>query len=301
MKINKNYLKQLDKDLTLIPLTFDYAFKSIFSRQTELLKKFLILELDLPLNPDECEIILENSELPKENFKEYNKTIDIYVNIDKNIFVDVEINKSNFNRVKLRNVLYFDKMYSLMLESGDNPASLKEKVLFQLNLNTEDKSMPYGKDTIVSFGLETNQVYNNNKVMVLKYLEFYRKRYYNGIKLSDDELWLVALTSTTFTELYEVSSKFLSVKDRDTLMKEVIRVSKDKFILHEWEKDKLDELVISNSFEDGLEQGLEQGKEEKEIEIVKEMLKNGIDLNTISNITKKTIKEIERIQLGTLD
>jgi len=178
--IEKIYLKKLDEELTLIPLTFDFAFKSVFSRQTELLKKFLILELELELNPNECEIILENSELPKENFKEYNKTIDIYVKIDKNIYVDVEINRSNFNRVKLRNIMYIDKIHSLMLESGDNPALLKEKILFQLNLNTEDKGISYGKDIIVSYGLETNQVYNDNKVMVLKYQKNRVKKFKKG-------------------------------------------------------------------------------------------------------------------------
>ena len=48
--------------------------------------------------------------------------------------------------------------------------------------------------------------------------------------------------------------------------------------------------------QEGLRQGIEQGIEQKQIEVVKEMLKLGMDKKTICKITKAEVKEIENIQ-----
>lgn len=85
-----------------------------------MLKRFLneVLELNLDLN--KCNIKILENELPKENKTEYNKIVDIYVLLNQKIHIDIEINRSNFNKVKLRNYLYDNKLYSMLLETGDN-------------------------------------------------------------------------------------------------------------------------------------------------------------------------------------
>ena len=54
---------------------------------------------------DKTKIEISNNELLKENIKEYKKTIDILVILNDTIFIDIEINRSNFERVKLRNTI----------------------------------------------------------------------------------------------------------------------------------------------------------------------------------------------------
>ena len=44
------------------------------------------------------------------------------------------------------------------------------------------------------------------------------------------------------------------------------------------------------------EEALERGAEEKTIDIIKEMLKNNIDISTISSVTGKSIQEIKGIE-----
>ncbi len=82
-------------------------------------------------------------------------------------------------------------------------------------------------------------------------------------------------------------------------------MSNDNFILHEWEKEKLDALVesqmkkrllqegIEQGLEQGLEQGIEQGSKEKQIEIAKNMLAKGTDIKFISEVTGLEKEEIE--------
>lgn len=290
--ITRQFLEDTDKKIELISLAFDVAFKSIFENNLDILKEFLILTLNLNLKPKDTKIQLLNNELTNENIKEYHKRIDIIVVLNDTIFIDIEMNRSPFRKVKLRNFMYCDKLYSMLIKSGDEPEKLKELSLYQLNLNTKDKSISYGEDIIVAYSLKTNKIFLDNKYIVLKYLEFYRNLYYTGVKLSKAEIWLASLTSKTFTELNEMLSKVLTDDKRERMIKEAIRMSTLDFNLHEWEKEKMDALVRYESKRIDKEEGIE----ENTIDIVKEMIKNNIDLETISKVTKKTKDEIKNIQ-----
>lgn len=290
--ITRQFLEDTDKKIELISLAFDVAFKSIFENNLDILKEFLILTLNLNLKPKDTKIQLLNNELTNENIKEYHKRIDIIVVLNDTIFIDIEMNRSPFSKVKLRNFMYCDKLYSMLIKSGDEPEKLRELSLYQLNLNTKDKSISYGEDIIVAYSLKTNKIFLDNKYIVLKYLEFYCNLYYTGVKLSKAEIWLASLTSKTFTELNEMLSKVLPNNKRERMIKEAIRMSTLDFNLHEWEKEKMDELVRCESKRIDKEEGIEQNT----IDIVKEMIKNNIDLETISKVTKKTKDEIKNIQ-----
>ena len=291
--INKKYLRMIDKELKMIPLTFDVVFKGVFSRNPNILKRFLISILDLKLDIKNTKIEILNNELLKENVKEYQKRVDILVVLNDTIFIDIELNRSNFEKVKLRNSMDCDKLYSMLLEMGDVTTKLKDICLYQLNLNTEDKSITYGEDIIVSYSLVTQDIFIKNKYTILKYLEFYRNLYYTKFdNLSEDEIWLAPLTSRNFTELNKMLSHILTDKDKNKFMKETIRMSKLNFNLHEWEKEKMDELVRLES----KRVDREEGKEENTLDIIKNMLKNNISLELIAKVTGKSIEEIEDIR-----
>ena len=85
-----------------------------------------------------------NNELPKENYREYQKRIDVNIVLNEDIYVEIEINREDFSLVKHRNKMYADKLSSLLLESGDNYKRLKNIYFYQLNLNTENKSEAIG-------------------------------------------------------------------------------------------------------------------------------------------------------------
>ena len=287
--IDREYLEKLDKELEMIPLTFDPIFKGVFGNNIDLLKRFLNEVLELDLDVREMNVRLLNTELPKQNIREYQKRIDIYLCINNNIYIDIEINRSNFNRVKLRNYLYGSKTYSMLLESGDNISELEDKYFWQLNLNTEDKSVDYGEDIIVRYSLTKKSVYLDQDKIVLKFLEYYKKLYYTDKnELNEAGIWLAGLMSTNFVELFDIYSNILESDDLSNFIKDVIDMSLDNFNIHEWEKEKLDALVYYNHYKDGLsegfEDGFEQGVEENTINTIKEMLKNNASYEFISKI-----------------
>ena len=61
-----NYFKEVDKKIKMIPITFDVEFKSIFERNLDLLKRFLISTLNLDLDINTTTITISNNELIKE-------------------------------------------------------------------------------------------------------------------------------------------------------------------------------------------------------------------------------------------
>ena len=307
--LTRNDMKELDRNIDLIPITFDYFFKSLFSDNLDILRKFILSQIDTEIIPEECKITLLNSELPKENKDEYKKTIDLYVLINNSIYVDIEINKERFEDVKLRNLLYESKLHSMILEKGESIKKLEKKCFVQINLNAVDKDSDIGEDTIVSYSLKTKQIYSLNRYTLIKYLEYYRNLYYNKNEdLPCDKIWLVSFTSKTFVELYDVLEKILTQEERERYLRKVIDLSKDVFMIHEWEKEKLDELVritreknatkrgLAKGIAQGLEQGLEQGIEQNRIETVKKMLNEEFDISIISKITDMSEEEIMKIK-----
>ena len=88
-----------------------------------ILKRFFISILELDLDVDSTRIEILNNEMVKENIYEYQKRFDILVVLNDTIYIDVEVNRSSFEKVKLRNSMYCDKLYSMLLDMGDRTTS----------------------------------------------------------------------------------------------------------------------------------------------------------------------------------
>ena len=292
--------EELDKHLELIPLTYDKMFKSIFLKNKQILKKLILSLIEPDIDPDECRIEILNNELPKDIMKEYQKVVDIYVLINGIFYVNLEINRSYYNNVKYRNLVYDNKNFGMLLEKGTNPRELTNKQFIQINLNTKEKNVDIGEDKVIMYGLESKKMYFENKYILIKYLEYYRDLYYNkNVSLSKSEMWLVALTSRTFTELEETIDSLLTEEEKNKFIEDVIRMSGNKPFFTEWEKEQLNELVEYqtevNAVERGLAEGIAKGHEEKTIELIKNMLKDNLPIDKISLYTGKSYEEIEKI------
>ena len=220
----------LDEQERFVPLTYDKLFKGIFKENLDLLKLFILDQLEFDVKPEDCKVELFDSEIFKYNKSEYQKTVDLYVKI-QNIYVNVQINRKYFKNVEKRNLMYADRLYSMILEQGNSLDDLEDKIFVQINLNASDKldvrkeKLKYGTDKLVTYGLYTNEIYNDNKFVLVKYLEYYRDLYYNKMeKLEKADLWMVLLASRTFQELYNLSLKLFDEEMHMEFMRKVIYV-----------------------------------------------------------------------------
>ena len=292
MKIE--HLENLDQTLSLIPLNYDRAFKSVFKINLDILKDFLKVTIPININ-DNDSINLLDSEIPVTSKNEYKRTVDILVVINNKIFIDVEMNKSKFEYVSERNFSYGDIISTRVIEMGEDINNLKYKYVYQLNLNES----PYEdilEDDIVLYGLKTHKIYNSNRHTLTKSLELYRNLYYNEGDRSKEVIWYTMFTARTFTELYELARQVLDEDKVEKLMEAVIDMSKDGFMIHEWQKEKMDALVKLNEMEGAKEEGKNLGIEERTIEIAKNMLKEKIDEDVISRVTGLTIQDIQTLE-----
>lgn len=104
------------------------------------------------------------------------------------------------------------------------------------------------------------------------------------------------LVARTFSELYELARQILDEKQVSKLMEAMIDMSNDGFILHNWQKDKMDALVKQNEMEGAKKEGIEQGIEQGILQIAKKMLKENIDVQTISRLTDLTVEDILKLK-----
>ena len=288
---------KLDKEKELIPLSWDAMFKKVFTSDLELLKKFILLQISELIDPDICTITLLNNELNKDKNKEKKKTLDIYVTINDNVFVDIEVNTERFKDIEGRNILFLNKLHTLIFKSGTNYKTINDTKIIQLNLIAHELDNKVGSDIIVYYGLHTKKQYQDNKYIVLKNIEYYRNLYYNeDVILEKSELWLVMLGSKSFIELYNITSKIFTKEEQDKFLRSVIDMCLDDFSIHEWEKEKMDKYVELTKLSNAREEGKADGKLEVIKETVKNMLEKDMDINLISEISNLSIEEIIEIK-----
>ena len=297
------------QDIKLIPLTSDFMFKRIFTKNPNILKQFLISVLELNINPEKATIEIISNELTKSNRKEYHKTVDMLVQINNNLNIDIEINTERFNSIKERNTLYLQKISVDTIESGNTYKSMAKYYFYQLNLNTNpsDKKI---KEKYMILDEESHEPLLENFKIVCKSIENYREIYYNELdKSSNATIWLALLSSKNFDELKEMSSLVMNKNDREKFIEECKKASKDRVFLSEWCADmfaadveaKERQADYEDGFNDGLNNGINKGINQNTTKIIKSMLEKNYSLKDISDITGKSIEEIKEIEKSMKD
>ena len=273
-------------------MSYDRAFKSTFKSNLNILKNILNASLPITISKED-KISLLDSEMPIINKKEHEQIVDIFVVINNTIYVDIEMNRSKFENVFERNTKYKNRISNVIFEKGESLKELKTKYLYQLNLNASPNEAIL-EDTIVMYGLNTNKIYSSKESIIIKSLERYRDLYYNGVR-DKKVIWLTILTARNFSELYELASQILDEEELKKLMEASINMSKDGFVLHAWQKEKMDALVKYNEIEEATNKGKAEGIKENTIEIAKKLLKENIDVETISKTTGLTKEDIQKL------
>lgn len=159
-KIKQRIFEKLDRQLELIPLSYDKAFKSTFKSNLNILKNILNVSLPIIIS-DEDKISILDSEMPIINKKEHTQIIDIFVVINNTIYIDIEMNRSKFENAFERNNEYKNRMSNVIFEKSESLKELKTKRLYQLNLNASPNEEIL-EDTIVLYGLTTKKIYSSN-------------------------------------------------------------------------------------------------------------------------------------------
>ena len=279
-------------------------FKHIFTNNPDILKKFLIDVLKLDINPNLATIIIENNELTKSREKEYQKNVDIYVSINNNLRIDIEVNSEKFSSIKARNVLYLNKIAIDTTESGFTYQKMNKQYFYQLNLNAH-KSDKYLDEEYLLVSTNKHQILLDNYKIICKSLDYYKELYYNqGKNSSKDVIWLSLLGANNFNELEEMASLVMDEKEKNKFVAECKDSSKNTKWLSEWGTEYFAEIVKQNVIEDakeeglkeGLKEGLEKGINQKQTEMIKSFLKQNVSIEIIAKAANISVKDVKKIE-----
>ena len=138
----------------------DAMFKVIFCNpeNTNLLKGLIEKCLE-----EKIEVIeIKSPEVVKKNIYEKGKVLDVLVYAGDR-YINIEINSSYYNGVHRKNSAYIFNKYAEALKVGEDIKIMKQKQLYQLNLNAYSKE-EIMDDVVVLYGIKSKKIYSSNDV-----------------------------------------------------------------------------------------------------------------------------------------
>lgn len=312
------------KQVELLPLTNDFVFKRVFTKDgnEHLLKSFLSAILNIEIQ----EIEIKNPEMTKDSKESKLEILDIRAKINNDTLINIEMQVRDYKDMDKRSMAYTTKVYSDQLQVGDAYKNTCKTISINiLNFNFYNRNTYHSisrmkfenieKEKYIDMGYEKDEEYATKDIEI-HYIElpkFIKKNPGVGSKL-EQWLWLIcgkgekSEMAKKKNENVKKASEVLEQisqdeKERMHFLSRVIRQMDEQSLYHsaieEGLKDGKEqgmkqglEQGIKQGLEQGLKQGLEQGREESKKETAKKMLEEGLSIDIIIKVTGLSKKEI---------
>ena len=251
---------------------YDRVFKTIMCDKDNkhMMKEFLTRLLDKNIE----EVKFLRNELPVNNIDEKEKTIDVLVKIDDE-YIHIELNSQYKNYLHTRNFIYFSTVLIKKTRRGEKYDVTSKYIHIDLTYGIKGEKEDYNKYYLMA---------NDGK----KYIKNMEIIEYNMDKIK--EYW--------YTKKEEMIEKYKHLMMLDLDSDELKKISKGDKFMEEYERkiNKLNEdetfqsamtweedqrLILNTEKSLSKEEGIEQTKKE----VVLNMLKKNIDIDTISDVT----------------
>ena len=302
--MKKSIRKKILKEGEIIPLIYDFSFTEIFNnvKNLPILERFISDYMVLDLRDVKGNIEIVSRRLPSKNKKEIRKEVDIILNY-KGEKIEIELNGFGpYKRVNDRNLVYISKILGENYEIGEEIKKAHQINISNYPCNEKKLINEYyllekdNKEEIFSEKLQIDQI--DVSKCIDKCYNFKDEREKRIAK------WIKLFLSNNLEELSKIGEEILEKEELEELKDNLEELSIDKGmvdIMKRYEDnfdlyDDAKELGFESGVEQGIEQGIEQGSKEKTIEIVKKLFEKDMDIETISEITNLSVKEIEEIK-----
>lgn len=266
----------------------DFVFKNIFGSQNH--PEILISFLNATLKPIKKIIRVEinKTDIEKQFIEDKYSRLDVKATTSNDEIINIEIQLKNENNMIKRSLYYLSKMYEEQLNEKEDYSKLVRTVCINI-LNFK-----YLKTDKFHTGYRFKEIETNEEltdVMEVHFIEIPKLE-----NSSDEKDMLVAWTEFLKDPESEIVRDLeLSIDEIRQAKDELIRMSNDKKQRELYDmranslRDKISELNAAEK--KGREEGIKEGK----IEIVRNMKKSGLDIESIAKLTGLSIDEIESI------
>ena len=281
-------------------LTVDYAFKRVFGRNGNegILKDFLESILDIEIK----DIIIQNPEIPKNMRDSKIGILDVRAEINGKEIIEVEMQVQNQYNIDKRSPIYITKIYSDQLKEGDSYVKVKKVAVINiLNFNYYERNSYHSvgrmkfenskENEKVDMGyiLEEQYVTDDLEMHFIELPKFRKKNPDISSKL-DQWLWLICGEEEKIKMAKNENEK---IKEAKSELEKLEMSAEDRELYELRLKAIRDEINIRESgYTDGMRDGEEKGKKE----IAKNLLKQNIAIDIISQATGLTQEEIEKLK-----
>ena len=281
-------------------LTVDYAFKRVFGRNGNegILKDFLESILDIEIK----DITIQNPEIPKNMRDSKIGILDVRAEINGKEIIEVEMQVQNQYNMDKRSSTYITKIYSDQLKEGDSYVKVKKVAVINiLNFNYYERNsyhsvgrMKFEKSkenekVDMGYILEEQYVTDDLEMHFIELPKFRKKNPDISSKL-DQWLWLICGEEEKIKMAKNENEK---IKEAKSELEKLEMSAEDRELYELRLKAIRDEINIRESgYTDGMKDGAEKGKKE----IAKNLLKQNIAIDIISQATGLTQEEIEKLK-----
>ena len=205
------------------------------------------------------------------------------------------MNKEYYEGLFSKNNAYQHKIASEQFLSGES--YLEEKKIIQINFDMFTK---FDERKIIKFMIMDTERHIIEDPNYEKYhvnLDLINKLYYNKNELSKEDRELLLLTMEDVRDIEDI------VRDDDTMKKakeKLENLSEDAELVGMYDKEIVDRKVNNTKLlyaeKVAKEQGIKEGIDKTKKEMVINMLKENIDIKTISKVTGMSEKEILKLK-----
>lgn len=297
LELDNEYVLKLSKNIKKgqkISILSDTMLKAMFQNENRIKysAKFLSYFIDVEYENILNNICLAKNELDKNNENDKGERCD-YVALLSDTSLNIEVNNNSSLEVLERNMEYAHRLYSKKIRRGEENYQYTQVIQFNLN-NFAFK----GNDKIVDIYTVTNDDnigLSNKLIFVQIYVPNLRKKWYTkGMKsLSEEEKYILALVEMDLDKLNDLGGENIM----DEYVKEAEEVSFEGGVGEAYDKEWA---LRDQGYRDGLSQGkaegISEGKNERNIEIAKNMLNEGIDINIITKCTGLTNEDVNALR-----
>lgn len=277
---------------SLLDPKVDFVFKNIFGSEKH--PQILISFLNATLKPKKLITYVEikNTEVQKQYIEDKFSRLDVKATTSNNEIINIEIQlKNEYNMVK-RSLYYLSKMYEEQLNEGEDYNSLVKTVCINIVnfkcLNTKNFHTAY----------RFKEISTNEELTDIQEIHFIEIPKLEDNSDEKDMLvaWTEFLKNPESEKVINLESTIQEIKEAKV---ELVRMSSDETqreIYEMREKTLKDKVSALNQAErKGIEKGIEIGEIKKAVGIANNLLKLGMDIETISESTGLSIEEIKEI------
>ena len=273
-----------------LKLTNDFIFKKVFGKKgnESILKDLLEAILKIKIKKIELQAEVE---LERELIDDKTGVLDIEATIDDNTIIDVEMQMRNQYNMKERSLFYWAGLYYTGLKKKEEYKENKRVITINIVNFDMFKEGPYHEKIELRREYKNILLTNKLEIHFIQLSKFLKE----GQEEKDKKMWQW-LTFICDKNRKEVERVMKENKEIEKANEELEYLTGDDAVRRiAFLREKAERDYISN-MSGAREEGIEEGEKKKTIEIAKEMLAKGIEIELIKEITKLSEEELENIK-----